>query len=60
LPAGSAPPPPAFSDEDIINALAQYAQIDSLQRQELLELKGPLARSEALIDLLEAKVRPPR
>ena len=29
--------------------------IDGVQRQELLELKGPLLRSEALVKLLEQK-----
>jgi len=52
LPANSNPPR-EFSDEDIVNALAQYVMIDGVQRQELLELKGPLLRSEALIELLE-------
>ena len=55
LPSGSEPPPRAFSDEDVINALAQYVEIDPLQRQGLLELKGPLLRSEALIELLQVK-----
>jgi len=54
LPANS-DPPRDFSDEDIINALAQYVMIDGVQRQELLELKGPLLRSEALVKLLEQK-----
>ena len=55
LPSGSEPPPRAFSDEDVINALAQYVEIDPLSRQELLELKGPLLRSETLIKLLQMK-----
>jgi Lon protease-like protein len=55
LPAGAEPPPREFSDEDVINALAQYSRIDALQRQDLLELKGPLLRSEALIRLLVKK-----
>ena len=55
LPAGAQRPPREFADEDIINALSQYARIDALDRQQLLELQGPLARSEALIKLLEMK-----
>ena len=55
LPPGSELPPPAVPDEDVINTLAQYMPIGSLQRQELLELKGPLSRSEALITLLQGK-----
>jgi Lon protease-like protein len=55
LPTGAQRPPREFSDEDIINALSQYARIDALDRQQLLELQGPLARSEALIKLMEKK-----
>jgi Lon protease-like protein len=55
LPSQSEPPPPAVPDEDVINTLAQYMPIGAQQRQELLELKGPLSRSEALIALLQAK-----
>ena len=55
LPSGVEPPPPAVPDEDVINTLAQYMPIGPLRRQDLLELKGPLLRSEALIRLLQAK-----
>jgi Lon protease-like protein len=55
LPSGSDLPPPAVPDEDVVNALAQHLPIGPLQRQELLELEGPLARSEALIELLQRK-----
>jgi uncharacterized protein len=55
LPPGGEPVPRDISDEDVINALAQYSRIDALQRQDLLELSGPLLRSEALIKLLEQK-----
>ncbi len=55
LPSGSERPPAAVPDEDVINTLAQYASIGPLQRQELIELKGPLLRSEALITLLQGK-----
>ena len=47
------PPPPELSDEDLVNGLAQHLDLDPLDRQDLLEREGPLARSEALIDLLE-------
>ena len=60
VPPGTEPPPPALPDEDLVNALAQHLDLDPIDRQELLERKGPLARSEALIDLLETKVMPPR
>jgi uncharacterized protein len=52
-PPGSAPPPPALSDEDLVNTLAQYLDLEPIDRQELLERAGPLARSEALIKLLD-------
>ena len=55
MPPGAEPVPREISDEDVINALAQYSRIDALQRQDLLELNGPLLRSEALIKLLEQK-----
>jgi uncharacterized protein len=55
MPSGSEPPPRDISDEDIINALAQYSKIGALERQGLLELNGPLLRSEALIGLLGKK-----
>lgn len=53
LPSGSERPPQAVSDEDVINTLAQHLPIGALQRQQLLELAGPLSRSEALITLLQ-------
>jgi uncharacterized protein len=56
----SEPPPPALPDEDLVNGLAQYLEVDPTERQELLELKDLVSRSQALIDLLDASVRPPR
>jgi len=47
--------PPAVADEDLVNALAQYMELDPLERQALLERDGVLARCRALIDLLEMK-----
>ena len=55
MPPGSEPVPKEIADEDVINALAQFARIEALQRQSLLELNGPLLRAEALIKLLERK-----
>ena len=58
--AGNGPKfPPAVPDEDLVNALAQYLQLDPIERQALLERPGVLARCEALIDLLEIKVLSP-
>ena len=56
----SEPPPPALPDEDLVNGLAQYLEVDPTERQELLELKDLVSRSQALIDLLEERVGPPR
>jgi Lon protease-like protein len=54
--AGSAPRfPPAVPDEDLVNALAQYLDLDPLERQALLERDGVLARCRGLIELLEMK-----
>jgi Lon protease-like protein len=52
--------PPAIPDEDLVNALAQYLQLDPIERQALLEREGVLARCHALIELLEMKVFAPR
>jgi Lon protease-like protein len=48
-------PPREMSDEDVINALAQYLPIGGEPRQGLLEANGPLARARALIAVLEKK-----
>jgi hypothetical protein len=54
--AGSKPRfPPAVADEDLVNALAQYIELEPLERQALLEQDGVLARCRALVDLLEMK-----
>jgi hypothetical protein len=47
--------PPAVADEDLINALAQYMELDPLERQALLERDGVLARCRGIIELLEMK-----
>ena len=47
--------PPAVPDEDLVNALAQYLQLDPLERQALLERDGVLDRCRGLIELLEMK-----
>jgi Lon protease-like protein len=59
--SGSEPKfPPAIPDEDLVNALAQYMELDPIERQALLEQSGVLSRCRALIDLLEMKVHAPR
>jgi hypothetical protein len=59
--AGSEPRfPPAVSDEDLVNALAQYLALEPLERQALLERDGVLNRAKGLIELLEMKTMAPK
>jgi Lon protease-like protein len=51
--------PPAVPDEDLVNALAQYLELEPLERQALLERDSILARSRALIELLEIRTVAP-
>ena len=48
--------PTAMGDEDLVNALSQYLDLEPLEKQALLEREGLLARCRSLIDLLEMKV----
>jgi len=48
--------PPSMGDEDLVNALAQYMELEPLEKQALLEREGLLARCRSLIDLLEMKM----
>jgi Lon protease-like protein len=48
--------PSSMSDEDLVNALAQYLDLEPLEKQALLERDGLLARCRSLIELLEMKV----
>ena len=52
--------PPSVPDEDLVNALAQYLELEIVERQALLECHGVLARCRALIDLLEMNLHTPR
>jgi Lon protease-like protein len=47
--------PSNLSDEEVINALAQYLDMEPIERQALLEQDGVARRCEALIELLEMK-----
>ena len=47
--------PPAISDEDLVNALAQFMGLEPLERQALLERDGVLARCRGLAELLEMR-----
>jgi uncharacterized protein len=48
--------PPSMGDEDLVNALAQYLELEPVEKQALLERNGLLARCQSLIELLEMKV----
>jgi hypothetical protein len=48
--------PPSMADEDLVNALAQYLELEPVEKQALLERHGLLARCRSLIELLEMKV----
>jgi uncharacterized protein len=48
--------PPSMSDEDLVNTLAQYLDLEPVEKQALLEREGLVARCRSLIDLLEMKV----
>ena len=56
--------PAAMPDEDVINALSQYLELEPIEKQALLEQDGPLARCRSLVELLEMKAlsahAPPR
>jgi Lon protease-like protein len=49
------PFPSNLSDEEVINALAQYLDLEPIERQALLEQDGVARRCSALIELLEMK-----
>lgn len=48
--------PPAMPDEDLVNALAQYLELEPVEKQALLERDGLVERCRSLIELLEMKV----
>jgi hypothetical protein len=48
--------PPSMADEDLVNALSQYLDLEPLEKQALLERDTLLARCRSLIELLEMKV----
>lgn len=53
LPPNASGPDPSMADEAFVNTVAQYADIPEPERQQLLELAGPLARAKALVELFE-------
>ena len=48
--------PAAMGDEDLVNALAQYLDLDPLEKQALLEQRSLRSRAESLVELLEMKI----
>jgi Lon protease-like protein len=48
--------PSSMSDEDLVNALAQYLDLEPLEKQALLEHNSLRTRIESLVDLLEMKM----
>jgi uncharacterized protein len=47
--------PPSMSDDDLVNALAQYLDLDPLEKQALLEQPCLRTRAASLVELLEMK-----
>lgn len=47
--------PQQMPDDELINALAQYLELEPIEKQALLERDGALARCRALVELLEMK-----
>ena len=48
--------PPSMPDEELVNALAQYLDLEVVEKQALLERDGLVQRCRSLIELLEMKV----
>jgi Lon protease-like protein len=47
--------PASMPDEELINALAQYLELEPIEKQALLERDSVLARCRSLVELLEMK-----
>ena len=45
-----------MNDEDLVNALAQYLDLEPLEKQALLELDSLRLRAASLVELLEMKM----
>ena len=45
-----------MSDEDLVNALAQYLGLEPLEKQALIEQASLRRRAESLVELLEMKI----
>lgn len=53
---GESQVPANLPDDHLVNALAQYLDLEAIERQALLEHDGLLSRCRALIELLEMKL----
>jgi hypothetical protein len=47
--------PSAMCDEELVHSLAQYAQLEAIEKQALLECDGLLPRCRSLVELLEMR-----
>jgi Lon protease-like protein len=47
--------PANLSDEEVVNALSQYLELEPIERQGLLECAGPVDRCRLLIEMLHMK-----
>jgi Lon protease-like protein len=47
--------PQQMPDDELVNALAQYLELEPIEKQALLERDGALARCRSLVELLEMK-----
>jgi hypothetical protein len=47
--------PQQMPDDELINALAQYLELEPIEKQALLERDGALERCQSLVELLEMK-----
>ena len=48
--------PTSMSDEELVHALAQYMELEPIEKQALLECDGLLARCRSLVELLEMRL----
>jgi hypothetical protein len=48
--------PRDMADDELVNALSQYLELDPVEKQALLERAGPLERCRTLVELIEMKV----
>jgi len=48
--------PASMSDEDLVNALAQYLDLEPLEKLALLQKSSLRTRTESLVELLEMKI----